>query len=105
MLKRIILVNWTILISIILVILLGHGGLEPEVAIIPSLNSTALILRTTMPVWLVALSVVTLICGVSYIAKSTTSKNLSSPNFALWSVLTVGPFVILVWAITTGQGP
>jgi hypothetical protein len=103
MLKSIIIVNWVVLITLVLIIVLGHGGMEPDVAIIPQLNSVALFLRFTLLIWMVFLSVITMICGTVYIVKTSKQKTLSYFTAPIWVGATIGPFIILIWAISTGQ--
>ena len=51
-----------ILIALLsLVILFGRGGMEPELALIPVLNTPALLLRTTVFFWFAPLALCVLI--------------------------------------------
>jgi len=58
-----------------MVILLGRGGLEPEVAIIPALNAPALLLRLMMPIWAIPLVLAILFALVIKILKKDTARN------------------------------
>ena len=77
--------------------------MEPEVAIIPKLNPVALILRITMLIWLVAISIITMVCGATYIIKTSKFNRLNYFNGTIWLGITIGPFITLIWAISTGK--
>lgn len=53
--NKIIIVCAVVLITLIMVIVFGMGGMEPEIAMIPALNTPALILRGVMPFWAIPL--------------------------------------------------
>jgi TRAP-type C4-dicarboxylate transport system permease small subunit len=81
--NKIIVICVAILLTLIVVIVLGRGGMEPEVAIIPALNTPALLLRLMMPIWAIPLVLITLFAVIiKVLKKSDATSNTDSTKGA-----------------------
>ena len=76
--NKIIVICVAILFTLLLVIVLGRGGMEPEMAIIPALNTPALLLRLMMPLWAIPLVLLTLFAVIIRILKTDATSNSDS---------------------------
>ena len=74
--NKIIVISSVTLFALIVVIVLGRGGMEPEMAIIPSLNSPALFLRAMMPFWTIPLVLFIVFAVLIKIVKKDAVTNL-----------------------------
>ena len=74
MLTRLLIICIATVLVLLAVLLLGRGGMEAELALVPALNTPAFILRSYLPFWFVPLS---LIVFVSLMVKVFSSESES----------------------------
>lgn len=75
MINKILVISICTLLTLIIVLVLGRGGMEPEMAIIPVLNTPALLLRALIPFWAIPLVLMIIYAVIIKNIKKDTARN------------------------------
>jgi len=75
MINKILVGSICTLLTLIIILVLGRGGMEQEMAIIPVLNTPALLLWALIPFWTIPLGLMIIYALIIKIIKKDTGRN------------------------------